>query len=294
MKKLFVLSLFCLFAYSVTAGCVATVSVPPPEPVVMVEAPAPAVAGEVAIAAPPALEIQEPELVVVPSGDAYVYMVPNVYGVYFYDGLWYRNYNGFWFRSNVYNGAWIGVNAAIVPGFVIGVAPEYAMVLPVGYYHIPYGVFYSGWRGWGNSHHWHGQSWYKNEMRPDVRRDRLSHIDRQRGSWTRGEGRRPAGFSQRPGTGSTQGGRTIKGSDTIKGGRTIKGGDTIKSGRTIKGTGTIKSANTVKNAQTIKRTQTNKNVQTNRNVQTTPRSQTQPKQKQAGPRPGQKETKQKQ
>ena len=43
-------------------------------------------AGPVAAEAPPPLEVQNPEMVVVPSGDSYVYMVPNTYGVYFHNG----------------------------------------------------------------------------------------------------------------------------------------------------------------------------------------------------------------
>ena len=64
---------------------------------------------------PQPLAIQDPELVVVPSGEEQVYMVPNMVGVYFYGGYWYRYHHGVWFRSNVYNGSWRFVQPAIVP-----------------------------------------------------------------------------------------------------------------------------------------------------------------------------------
>jgi len=163
------------------------VSVTVPAPAVAVAAPAPVVV-------PPPLEVQTPEMVVVPSGSAYVYMVPNVYGVYFYNGFWFRYYNGIWFRSAVYNSGWVVVRPALVPRVVIGVYPEYAMYLPVGYYRIGWGDFHHHWRDWGHNHHWHHQPWFKREMRRDVRLDRQRHIQRDRNTWHRDPGKRPAGY----------------------------------------------------------------------------------------------------
>jgi hypothetical protein len=161
------------------------VSVPaPPPPAVAVEAPAPE-------AAPPPLEVQNPEMVVVPSGNSYVYMVPNVYGVYFTNGFWYRYYNGIWFRSNVYNGGWVMVRPALVPRVVIGVYPEYAMYLPAGYFRIGWGDFHSHWRSWG-PRHWQGQRWFSNERR--FHNDRIRHIQRERANWHSGHAKGPHGY----------------------------------------------------------------------------------------------------
>jgi hypothetical protein len=144
---------------------------------------------------PPPLEVQNPEMVVVPSGNSYVYMVPNVYGVYFHNGFWFRYYNGVWFRSTAYNSGWVVVRPALVPRVVIGVYPEYAMYLPAGYFRIGWGDFRAHWRGWGYGH-WHGQPWFKHEMR--ARGERHRHIERQRNDWARGQGHRPAGYHARP------------------------------------------------------------------------------------------------
>jgi|WetSurMetagenome_2_1015567.scaffolds.fasta_scaffold00081_53 hypothetical protein len=144
--------------------------------------------------APPPLEVRNPEMVVVPSGNSYVYMAPNVYGVYFHNGFWFRYYNGVWYRSTVYNRGWVMVRPAVVPRVVIGIYPEYALYLPAGYFRIGWGDFHNHWRDWGHRHYWHNQPWFKREMRPDVRRDRYNHIHRERQGWNSGAGNKPHGY----------------------------------------------------------------------------------------------------
>jgi hypothetical protein len=189
MKKSVALWILCIAVSFFVTGCVVAVG-PQPEPVaaVAVEGPPPPEA-QVEVGAPPPLGISEPELVVVPSGDDYVYMIPNVAGVYFYNGIWYRNYGGGWYTASIYNGPWVGIAAA--PGVVIGIDPFYPFYLPVGYYRIGWWDFHRHWRSWGHGHHWHNQRWFKNEMRSDVRhnrmnrikQDRLRGIDRSKGSF---------------------------------------------------------------------------------------------------------------
>jgi hypothetical protein len=179
-------------AASMAAHVDINVGIPvPPPPAVVVEAPAPAPPVEAVQEAPPPLEVQNPEMVVVPSGDSYVYMVPNVYGVYFTNGFWYRYYNGLWFRSTVYNSGWVMVGPRYVPSVVIGVYPEYALYLPAGYFRIGWGDFHHHWRSWG-PRHWHGHAWFKNERR--FHRDRLRHIDRQRSTWHKNPHAMPKGY----------------------------------------------------------------------------------------------------
>lgn len=121
---------------------------------------------------PQPLAIQEPDLVVVPGGEAQVYMVPNMVGVYFYDGVWYRHHHGVWFTSNVYNGSWGYVQPTVVPAFVVGISPAYALFLPPTYYRIHYRDFNSHWRTWDRERHWERERWYQNERRADVRQSR--------------------------------------------------------------------------------------------------------------------------
>ncbi len=134
------------------------------------------------IAPPAPLEFEDPpDVVVVPSGETYVYMVPNMTGVYFYNGYWYRSHRGHWFRSTVYNGSWGLVDASLVPTVVVDVPPEYPRHLPHDYHRIRYADFDRHWRGWERDRHWHGYGWYKNELRADVRREREHRIEREHG-----------------------------------------------------------------------------------------------------------------
>jgi hypothetical protein len=121
-----------------------------------------------------------PDVVVVPSGDSYVYMVPNTPGLYFYDGYWYRVYEDQWFRSRVYNGRWTYIESDIVPELVVTVPPEYSLYLPPSYLRVRYGNFNRNWKSWGRDRHWHGQDWFRNERRDDIRRGRMDHINRER------------------------------------------------------------------------------------------------------------------
>jgi len=117
--------------------------------------------------------VQEPELVVVPSGNTEVYMVPNTPGVYFHGGRWYRHHHGVWFGADSYNAPWVIVAPAVVPSFVVDISPAYALYLPPSYHRIHYRDFHSNWRTWDRERHWNRYDWYKNERRADIRRDRM-------------------------------------------------------------------------------------------------------------------------
>jgi hypothetical protein len=136
------------------------------------------------VSAPPPLDVQgPPDLAVVPSErypDQYVYMVPNMVGVYAYHGVWYRNYGGIWFSSPAYNGIWATIGIGIIPPIILSVPLEYSLFLPLGYHRIHYGDYYGHWREWERGRYWHHQNWYRNEMRGDVRRDRMHHIEHYR------------------------------------------------------------------------------------------------------------------
>jgi len=122
---------------------------------------------------PQPLPEREPELVVVPSGDAQVYMAPHRVGVYFYGGHWYRHHHGVWFSAANYWDPWVFVQPTYVPRFVVDIPPYYAYGLPVGYYRIGWNDFHSHWRTWDRDRYWHRQPWYQHERRADIRRDRF-------------------------------------------------------------------------------------------------------------------------
>jgi hypothetical protein len=121
---------------------------------------------------PPPLAVQNPDLVVVPSGEAQVYMVPDQVGVYFYGGSWYRFHHGVWFAATDYNAPWEIVQTPDVPSFVVGISPAYALYLPPTYYRIHYNDFRGSWRSWDREHRWGKERWYQNERRAEVRQGR--------------------------------------------------------------------------------------------------------------------------
>jgi hypothetical protein len=114
---------------------------------------------------PPIIFSAPPDVVVVPSGPSYVYMVPGTVGLYFYGGYWYRFHGGYWFRANHYSDPWVVIGAPLVPGPVVVIPPDYILNMPPGYYRIRYNDFYGHWRDWGHARHWHNYQWYNHHVK---------------------------------------------------------------------------------------------------------------------------------
>ena len=77
-----------------------------------------------------------PEVVVIP--ETYVYVVPNSdVDIFFYDGWWWRPWEGRWYRSRHYGSGWVYYQR--VPSF--------------------YGRVPSSWRSDYRDHRWGGQQW---------------------------------------------------------------------------------------------------------------------------------------
>jgi hypothetical protein len=171
----------------------------------------------IGVALPPLVFAAPPDVVVVPSGESYVYMVPDTPGVYFYGGYWYRFYGDRWYRSDAYNGRWAYVRTSRIPRVIIYDPPDYYRRLPRGYERIHYGDLNRDWRRWDRDRHWNRYDWYKNEVREhekwrnDRRRSEGGHYrpgrdEHQRGDNVRGpqgdrnrqEGDRQGNDSRRP------------------------------------------------------------------------------------------------
>jgi len=223
---------------------------------------------------PPALTVQNPDLVVVPSGEAQVYMVPNMAGVYFYAGRWYRHHHGVWFGAAAYNEPWVFMEPPVIPSFVVGISPFYPFYLPRDYHRIHYGDFHSHWRTWDHDRHWHNEHWFKNERRAEVRhaRERQAHARMEKDRHQRQDRVKSdkVGYKNRLAdsarhnklthsdktgnihkTGST--GSTTKTSGITKtGGTTKTGGITKTGGTTTRTSGITKTGGTTKTGSTIK------------------------------------------
>ena len=114
---------------------------------------------------PPFTFAAPPELVVVPSGPNYVYMVPSTVGLYFYGGYWYRHHGGHWFRAVSYADPWAPIEVGLVPAPIVVVPPDYILNMPPGYHRIHYNDFHRHWRTWEGNRHWHNQGWYRDHSR---------------------------------------------------------------------------------------------------------------------------------
>ena len=102
--------------------------------------PVPTMAGVdvgVSISLPPLIVFASPpEVVVIPQ--TYVYVVPDVDAdIFFYDGWWWRLWEGRWYRSRRYDSGW-----------------GYYRRVPSFYTRVP-----SGWRNDYRDHRWGGHQW---------------------------------------------------------------------------------------------------------------------------------------
>ncbi len=133
------------------------------------------------VSAPSPLQLPSPpDLVVVPSGNLYVYMVPNMVGVYFFRGNWYRYDQGNWYRSPSFDGRWAPIGPKMIPPAIVRVPPEYPRFLPRDYHRISHNDLRGHWQEWDRNRHWHQHAWYKNESKPEVKRERIRLIKKER------------------------------------------------------------------------------------------------------------------
>jgi hypothetical protein len=85
---------------------------------------------------PPIVFAAPPDLIVLP--ETYIYVVPDVDAdIFFFDGWWWRPWEGRWYRSRYYDRGWGYYND--VPGFYFDIDP--------------------GWRGYYRNHNWYGHRW---------------------------------------------------------------------------------------------------------------------------------------
>jgi hypothetical protein len=101
--------------------------------------PIPTMAGvnvDVNISLPPIVFAAPPELIVIP--DTYVYVAPDIdEDLFFWNGWWWRLWEGRWYRSQYYNQDWVYYDD--IPSFYFDVDPD--------------------WRGYYRGHNWYGHRW---------------------------------------------------------------------------------------------------------------------------------------
>ncbi len=94
----------------------------------------------------------EPELTYIPG--TYVYFIPDRSDdFFFYQGYWWRPYQGRWFRGTGYNGPWVVVAPRMVPRPFLRL-PEGWRTLPPGHARLKWVEVKSGWKQWEREKRW--------------------------------------------------------------------------------------------------------------------------------------------
>ncbi len=116
-----------------------------------------------------------PPMLVIPG--TYAYYVPDAnVDIFFYQGYWYRPYEGRWFRARGYNGPWGHIVSSSVPRVVVDLPPDYRHHAHPGYERIPYGQFKKNWRRWDHERYWDKHAGGYGHERGRVER----HAERER------------------------------------------------------------------------------------------------------------------
>lgn len=138
---------------------------------------------------PPLVLPKPPSVVVLPNLDVDVYVAPDLdEDLFFWDGWWWRPWQGRWYRSRHHDRDWVHY----------GQAPAFHRHVPRGwrddYRHnrwgrgtwkhrpIPHHDLQQNWKGWRDSRHWRKPENRQHEGGDGPGRDRIRvHEDRDRG-----------------------------------------------------------------------------------------------------------------
>jgi hypothetical protein len=129
---------------------------------------------------PPIVFSAPPEMIVLP--ETYVYVVPDVdVDIFFYNGWWWRPWEGRWYRSRDYNAGWVYYQR--VPSFYRSIPSswrnDYRDHRWRGHQwnaqRIPHQQIQQNWRGWQQSRHWEKQqTWGVQGLKPRTREQQPS------------------------------------------------------------------------------------------------------------------------
>ena len=100
--------------------------------------------------------VAPPDVVVIPG--TYVYMVPDIDADFlFYQGYWWRPYEGHWYRSKDYKGPWRNVESRSITSGLRALPQDYRHRLSPGHERIHYGDVQKNWKQWEKEKHWDGR-----------------------------------------------------------------------------------------------------------------------------------------
>lgn len=139
----------------------------------------------IGIALPPPIVFHSPPAVVVLPDTSDVYVVPDITAeLFFWNGWWWRPWDGRWYRSRYYNRGWSYYSR--VPSFYFDVDPGWRRYYRDRDWHgrrwdyrrIPDRQLRRNWRSWHNNRYWerHGTWGVRNyKPRPQRQRQELRH-----------------------------------------------------------------------------------------------------------------------
>ena len=133
---------------------------------------------------PPIVFAAPPEVVVIP--ETYVYAVPDLdVDIFFYNGWWWRPWEGRWYRSRHYNSGWVYYRR--VPSFYTRVPSSWRNDYrdhrwgghPWNHQRIPHQQLQRNWSNWEKSKHWEKQqTWGVQGLKPRTRSQQPSQAVR--------------------------------------------------------------------------------------------------------------------
>ena len=129
-----------------------------------------------------------PPVVVIPG--TYAYFAPEAdVDIVFYQGFWYRPYEGRWFRSRGYNGPWGYIAPPRVPRVLIGLPHDYRHNYR-DHKRITHRDFNKHWRYWEKNKYWEKDERWRAEKVRKHRQDRreVRRDDRREGRYDYGHG----------------------------------------------------------------------------------------------------------
>jgi hypothetical protein len=145
--------------------------------------PIPTMAGvniDIGISLPPPIVFAAPPDVIVMPDTSDVYVVPDIdVALFFWNGWWWRLWEGRWYRSHYYNRGWGYYNN--VPSFYFDVDPGWRRYYRDhnwyghrwNYERIPYQRLQQNWKSWHNNRHWERQgTWGVEGYQPRSRQQR--------------------------------------------------------------------------------------------------------------------------
>ena len=134
----------------------------------------------IGIPLPPPIVFAAPPAVIVLPDTYYVYAVPDIAAdIFFWNGWWWRPWEGRWYRSYYYDRGWVYYNS--VPSFYFNVDPGWR-----GYYRtrnwyghrwnyerIPHQRLHKNWKSWHSNRYWERKgTWGVQSYRPRPQKQR--------------------------------------------------------------------------------------------------------------------------